>query len=346
MVVPDLRFLLAALISGGFAAALVGLVVAARGVTPTPARPPGRAVRLLRVLRRPGVGGRFAGGVVTFAGVLVVTRWPVAAAAVGVLVGCWPVLFGGQRAERAQTARLEALVVWTESLRDMMSGHASLEQAVPATVVHAPPVLRPALTQLVGQLRARVPLDRALLQFAAVLDDPSADLVLAALILSVRRRGDRLGEVLTGLAVAAREELELRRRVTAGRAEIRRGVRIIIGITVGFGVFLAVFGGTYVRPYDTVTGQVMLTVVCGIFATAFLWMRKLAGAEPVQPFLARPGATPDPADAHLVATLTGPTTPASPPATTTPDHGSAVAGSTGSPGAPNRAARARRGWSR
>ena len=65
--------------------------------------------------------------------------------------------------------------------------------------MNAPPLIRPALVRLVGQLRARVPLDKALLALATELDDQSADLVIAALILYATRRGDRLGEVLTGL---------------------------------------------------------------------------------------------------------------------------------------------------
>jgi tight adherence protein B len=40
-------------------------------------------------------------------------------------------------------------------------------------------------------------LEAALRALAADLDDPSADLVIAALILNVRRRGDGLREVLT-----------------------------------------------------------------------------------------------------------------------------------------------------
>ena len=313
---PDVQFLLAALMAGSFGAAVVLLVVAVRGSDPDAPRPSSRLSRLVRRLRRPAVGLRIALAVLAFAVVLLVTRWPVAALAVGALALAWPMLFGGQRAEQAQTARLEALVVWTESLRDVISAHASLEQGIPATVPNAPPLLRPALNQLVGQLRAQVPMDRALLGFAAVLDDPSADLVLAALILSARRRGDRLGDVLTDLAVTAREELDMRRKVTAGRSEIRRGVRILMGLTVGFGVFLSVFGGDYVAAYDSVAGQVVLAVVCGIFAAAFVWMRRLAGSETVQPFLARPDQVADPAEIALVSSLTGLSTQASTALTT------------------------------
>ena len=109
-------------------------------------------------------------------------------------------------------------------------------------------------------------MDQALSAFAAELDDPSADLVIAALMLSATRRGDRLGEVLTGLTTAAREELEMRRKISAGRVELRRGVQIVVAVTIAIGVFLVVFSGTYIAPYGTPAGQVALAVVVGIFA--------------------------------------------------------------------------------
>ncbi len=88
--------------------------------------------------------------------------------------------------EQRQIITLEALVMWTESLRDTVTARASLEQAIPATAVHASPAIRPALIRLVGQLRARVPLDVALLALSAELNDASADKVIGALILNTR----------------------------------------------------------------------------------------------------------------------------------------------------------------
>ena len=302
---PDLGVLLAALLCGGFGGAVLLLIVGLRGVAEDPGRPPGAARRVALLLADPVWSGRLAGGVGVGLLVGVLSRWPVAAVGLGALVAAWPLLFGGGRAEQLQIDRLEALVVWTESLRDTVGGHASLEQAIPVTAEHAPPLIRPALLRLVGQLHARVPLDKALLTLASWLDDASADLVLAALILNAQRRGDGLGQVLGGLSVAAREELEMRRKVSAGRSGLRRGVQIVVAMTVVFGVFLSTAGGAYVTPYDTVAGQVALTVVLAIFAVGFGWMRRLSGSAPVMPFLARPGQRPAPQDLAVVAGLTG-----------------------------------------
>jgi Flp pilus assembly protein TadB len=304
-VVVDPGMFAAAGVCAGLAASVLLLVVTARGTATDPTRPPTRWARWRRSLRSASVTGRVVAAVLAGVVTLAVTRWPVAALGVAALVAWWPRMFGGSRAEQVQIDRLEALVTWTESLRDTVAAHASLEHAIPATTEHAPPLIRPALLRLSGQIRARAPLDAALLGLASELDDASADLVIAALILNVRRRGDRLGEVLTGLATAAREELDMRRRVSAGRVGLRRGVQIVIGLTVAFAVFLVMFGGVYVRPYDTVAGQVALAAVVGIFAVGFSWMRRLSDADTATPFLHRPGAAPDPAALRVVAALTG-----------------------------------------
>ncbi|MBL8929321.1 MAG: type II secretion system F family protein [Kineosporiaceae bacterium] len=288
--------LLAAVVGAGLAAGVVLLVLGIRGTASDPARPPSvaaaRWARWRRAVASPAVSGRVAGAVLVGGLILVVTRWPVAAVGLAGLVFWWPRMFGGTRAEQEQIRRLEALVTWTEALRDTVAAHASLEHAIPATTHSAPPLIRSALVRLSGRIRARTPLDDALLALAAELDDASADLVIAALILNVRRRGDRLGDVLSGLATTAREELDLRRRISAGRAGLRRGVQIVIALTLAFAVFLFVFGGTYVRPYDTPAGQIALAVAVGLFAVGFTWMRHLSAAHRPPAFLRRPQGSP------------------------------------------------------
>jgi tight adherence protein B len=304
-VAPTLNGLLAGLIAMGFAAGLVLLAVFIRGVTPQPVKPPSRLELAVRALQSPALTSRLAGGIVVGVLVLVLTRWAVAAVGLAALVVFWPQLFGGQRVEQTQIVQLEALVMWTESLRDTITARASLEMAIPASAGSAPPAIRPALTRLVGLVRARVPLDRALLALSVELNDASADKVIGSLILNVRQRGSGLATVLTSLAAAARAELDQRRRVSAGRASMRRSVQLVVIITLLFAVFLVIFSQAYVKPYASVSGQVTLAVVVGLFAAAFVWMRKLAGGDPVQPFLSRGENVIDDADLRVIAHLTG-----------------------------------------
>ncbi len=281
-----------AVIGGGIALLLYSL----RGVEET--ERPVQPSSLLPTVKR--LGSRLPLAIAAGLVILLLTRWTVLAAATGLLVFFGPTLFGGAGSERRAIARLEGLAAWTESLRDTIAGAVGLEQAIPATAYAAAPAIREQLTTLSERLRVRTPLPVALQQFADDLDDSSADLIVAALMLNSRLRGPGLREVLTSLASSARDELEMRRRVNAGRASTRRSVQIVMGITVAFVLGLTLFNRSYVEPYSSAVGQVVLLVILGCFAAGFAWMRRLAAFDMPERFLfsgsssaatARPGAT-------------------------------------------------------
>lgn len=217
--------------------------------------------------------------------ILLVTRWPVLAGAMGLLVFFGPALFGGGTGEKKAIVSLEGLAAWTESLRDTIAGAVGLEQAIPATAYAASPAIAPQLATLADRLRVRTPLPVALQRFANDLNDSSADLIVAALILNAKLRGPGLRDVLTSLAGSAREELEMRRRVSAGRSSTRRSVQIVVGITVVFVLGLVIFNRDYVEPYSSPLGQVVLLIVLLFFAAGFMWMRKLSVFELPERFL-------------------------------------------------------------
>ncbi|HEX6756128.1 MAG TPA: type II secretion system F family protein [Mycobacteriales bacterium] len=216
---------------------------------------------------------------------LLVTQWIVVAIGVGLLGFFGPALFGGARQGRTEVARVEALASWTESLRDTIAGAVGLEQAIPSSYHAAAPVLKPPLALLIDRLRTREPLADALIKFGDDLNDPGADLILAALVLNARLRGPGLRDVLTALSVAAREEMDMRNRIEASRASTRRSVQIITILTLVVVFGLRFINPEYVQPYDSLAGQVTLAVVCGIFAAGFLWLRSLGRYDTAQRFL-------------------------------------------------------------
>ncbi len=222
---------------------------------------------------------------VAFLLVLAVTRWVVLAVAMALLVGFWKRIFGGVAEERRAIERLEGLAGWTEALRDTIAGAVGLEQAIPATAVNAAPVIRPALNLLVDRLRVREPLPNALMKFADDLDDPSADLIIAALILNARLRGPGLREVLSALSESAREELDLRRRVEGARRSTRRSVQIVVGVTLFVSGGLVLLNQTYLHPYGTTLGQIILLIVVLLYAAGVFWLRRLAGVDVPERFL-------------------------------------------------------------
>jgi len=216
---------------------------------------------------------------------LVVTRWVILAIALGFLAAFWDKLFGGVQSERKAINRLDGLAAWTEALRDTIAGAVGLEQAIPATAVNAAPTVRPALNLLVDRLRVREPLPSALLKFSDDLDDSSADLIVAALILNSRLRGPGLRDVLGALADSAREELDLRRRVEGSRRSTRRSVQLVVIITLAVPALLVLFNPDYVAPYETFEGQIVLSIVIGMFGLGIVWLRRLAGVEAPERFL-------------------------------------------------------------
>lgn len=260
-----------------------GLFVAVLAVVGLPEPVAGKPKRQRLTLQERGrklVYGFLAGAVV-----LLLTGWIVAGVSIGLLVAYWDRIAGSSRAERRSIERLDALATWTESLRDTIAGAIGLEQAIPATAANAPAPIRPALNLLVDRLRIRTPLPDALKGFAEDLDDPSADVICAALLLNSRLRGPGLRDVLTALAVSTREELDMRRRIEASRKSIRQSVRIVLIIVLGMMGGLAIFNKRYVAPYDTFTGQTMLLVIAALFTLGLLWLRSLATPSKTDRFL-------------------------------------------------------------
>ncbi len=277
--IDSLYALLAGALAGG---GLLLLVVAFRGLPKRPpANPNEQGLERLRRLLSQRVTLSVIAGLVT----LVVTRWPIAALGAGLLTLTWRGLLGGATDERLSIARIEALASWTESLRDTIAGAVGLEQAIPASLRAAAPVLQEPLRLLIDRLRTRMPLPMALERFADDLDDPSADLIVASLILNSRVRGPGLREVLTALSKSAREELDMRRRVVSQRRSTRRSVQIVVGVTLSVVALLVLFNHEYVEPYTTVQGQLVLVLVLVMFAAGFVWLKRLSGFEVPSRFL-------------------------------------------------------------
>jgi Flp pilus assembly protein TadB len=261
-----------------------GLFVAVLAVVGLPEPRVGKPRRHRRNVLEHGTR-RLVWGIGVGLAVLLGTGWPVAAIALGLLAAYWDRIAGSSGAEKRDIARLEALATWTESLRDTIAGAIGLEQAIPATAATAGSAIRPSLNLLVDRLRIREPLPVALLAFADDLDDPSADVVCASLILNSRLRGPGLRDVLGALAVSIREELDMRRRIEASRKSIRRSVKIVLTNVLGVLGLLSDFNKQYVAPYDSLGGQVALIVVAVLFLGGLLWLRKLATPDKIDRFL-------------------------------------------------------------
>ena len=295
---------LLAIVAGAVAGSgLFLLIVAIRGIAPKPPSP--RSKRIETQLRElAGVRG----GIALVAGVLVLvaTGWVVAGIGTVLLVLGWRGI-GGAAGERRAMARLEALAMWTESLRDTVAGAVSLEQAIPSSLRAAAPAIQVPLASLVNRLHTRMPMPEALSRFADDLDDPSADMIIAALVINARLRGPGLRDLLSALAMSVREELHMRTKVNAERRATRRSIQIVVAVSVGLALILAIFNRGYVHPYSSALGQLILIVVALLYGAAFLWLRKLARFDSPERLLAfaPPAAATPPQAPQTVAAWRG-----------------------------------------
>jgi Flp pilus assembly protein TadB len=277
---------LLAIVSGAVTGGALFLGIAAIRGLPVrpPSQGPSRLGRALRDVYGPrGLIAVAAGLVVLFA-----TRWVVAGIAIAVLAYSWKGL-GGAASERAAMARLEALATWTESLRDTIAGAVGLEAAIPASIRVADASIQGPLLALVDRLHTRVPMHEALRRFAEELGDPSSDLIISALIINARLRGPGLRDLLGSLATSVREELDMRRRVNAQRQATRRSAQIVIAVSVGMAIGLAIFDKSMLDKYDSAFGQLILALVACIYAAGIIWLRRLANYEQPERLLTNAG---------------------------------------------------------
>jgi len=185
----------------------------------------------------------------------------------------------------ARIERLEAMEEWTRSLSGVLTVGVGLEQALVATLRSTPAPISAEVTRLVARLRARWVTEDALRAFADELDDSTGDLIAANLILGARRRGAGLASVLEGLAESVAADVRARRQVEADRAKPRATARWVTLISAGVLVILAL-SGTYVAPYRSPLGQVVLVTLLTAYVATLIWMKRMAVGRDLPRFLA------------------------------------------------------------
>jgi tight adherence protein B len=214
-----------------------------------------------------------------------VTGWVATAGIVVLTVLGLPRLFSGAE-RRALIAKTEAIAAWTEMLRDSMAAADGVEQAIEVTVPIAPPPIRPAVA-LLNAARRSQPLPDALREFGREVNHPSADLVVAALVIAAEGEGTDFSKVLSRVAAITRDEVRMRLRIEAGRARLRTSARMILVILCVGVVAISVLSRDYLEPYSEPGGQVMLLAVGGLFAAGCVLLDRMSRIELPQRFSPR-----------------------------------------------------------
>ncbi|WP_257429773.1 type II secretion system F family protein [Nocardioides carbamazepini] len=208
-----------------------------------------------------------------------ITGWALALIIAPVTVIGLPMLLAAPPAV-AQIARLEAMEEWTRSLSGVLTVGIGLEQALTATLRSTPAAIAPEVGRLVARLRARWDTEDALRAFAEELDDATGDLIALNLIRGAQRRGTGLANVLDGLAESVAADVRGRRQVEADRAKPRATARWVTLISSSVLIVLAL-SGSYVAPYRSALGQIVLLALLTGYVATLIWMRTMTNGRPI-----------------------------------------------------------------
>jgi hypothetical protein len=206
---------------------------------------------------------------------LIVTGWIVVAVSVALLVAAVPGIGRPYIQTRSEQELVDGIATWTEQLRDTLAGAHGLEQAIVATSVHAPLVLQAHVKKLASFI-GYGSLEDGIRRFGDDLDNSTADFVVAALVTASQHQARDLGMLLTQIAQCARDESKMRSRVWVGRARTRSAIKIIATVISSFVLGLFTFNRTYLQPYSSIQGQVVLSAILGVFAISLSLMQSMA----------------------------------------------------------------------
>lgn len=212
-------------------------------------------------------GGRrwivgLAAGVVAAA----VTGWVVLLVAVPVCVVVIPRLLADPPDDDVALAR--ALERWVRLVAASAGTGKSVMDAVRATRAQAPEELATPLAALVVRLDSRWEPDRALRALADDLDSADADEVVAALLLAVEFGGTGAPTTLLALASSLQDRIRVMREIAAERAKPRVVARQVTTIIAVVAVAAVVAGRSFLAPYGTAVGQVLLAGYVGLVVAA------------------------------------------------------------------------------
>ena len=259
----------AAMGSGAFAAFL--------GWRGAPPRSNTRGPTLLARVQRPTAVQvfRLVAAVAGSAIAIGVTKWVVAGAIAGIVGFLSPTVFRAKTNREREIDRMAALATWIEMVRDTISAASGLIEALKATAISAPTALRTPVRQLAARAE-RESLADALAKFADEVDHAVADTVAVNLGLAAANQVGSLQESLAEIAENTRQEVSMRLRIETSRARQFTSARFIAGIVAVFSVGMMAFSRSYLEPFDTLSGQVALAVIGGLFMASGVALVKMS----------------------------------------------------------------------
>lgn len=267
--------LIPALAGALFVAGLIGLVVGPppkRPGTPTSHRAGllgGRLAKMSRKTRMRGLVALVLGLIIA-----VLTGWVIAVIALPAAVIGLPFLLSPATGS-STPERLQALEEWSRGLSGRLTIGMGLDSALKRSLSTAPEPIRPEVTRLVNRLWSGWDTARALRVFADELDDEIGDFIALNLVLAATNRGPGLAPALDGIAESVAATVRARRQIAADQQKPRSTASIVTMISIAVLAYMFL-NGSYIEPYSTPLGQVILLVLGSAYVAILLWMRSMS----------------------------------------------------------------------
>jgi tight adherence protein B len=258
-----------------FIAGIIGLMAGPPSHQPsTPTRQragwlSGRLGRMSRKTRLRAVAALTVGLIIAVLTGFVLAVVVLPAAAVGLPILLSPAT-GGSTPER-----LQALEEWSRGLSGRLTVGMGLDSALKRSRSTAPEQIRPEVNRLVNRLWSGWDTDRALRVFADELDDEIGDFIAMNLLLAATNRGPGLAPALDGIAESVAATVRARRQIAADQQKPRTTATVVTVISIAVLGYMFL-NGSYIQPYTTALGQVILLVLGAVYVGILVWMRSMS----------------------------------------------------------------------
>ncbi|WP_276973150.1 type II secretion system F family protein [Ferrimicrobium acidiphilum] len=198
--------------------------------------------------------------------VLLFTKLITFAVGAGVVTYVIMPLFSDKR-QKHRIALISALASWIEQIRDSLRSSQGLYEVIKSSAEIAPPLMRPALMQMIRTVdQDPLRVKEALLQMAKGFNDETVDMVVGGLVVAVDLGGDSpIVEILSTLAHSARQEIDANRRIKAIQDRSRAEAKQVVFIVAAIFVFMFSIGKQFLTPYSTPPGYIAAVVVVALF---------------------------------------------------------------------------------
>ncbi|MDO8613916.1 MAG: type II secretion system F family protein, partial [Dehalococcoidia bacterium] len=209
--------------------------------------------------------------------------WPVVTAAAFLIGLALPAWYFRQRREARRAVLQAALADAVDVLRAAVRAGMSVEEGLASLARSGPEPLRPALGELVRDLRLGG-LEEGVRRAQERLADPVFDTGAAALIMSHRVGGRNLTAVLEGLGRSVRQAVQVQREVQAQQAKNVLSARIVAALPVVLIFAVRGINPGYLDVFSSPVGQALLALCLMSVAVGYagmLWATRLPGNERV-----------------------------------------------------------------